>query len=145
MAKRPRVGVTGNARRWSPSWWCSKLALNLAGASAERISLRHPVADHKLDALVIGGGDDIHPEHYNGDLREMVKADPERDHLEITFPRVQGYVAELPSESLEVDFSKMTRTGSLSPVVAGAGCRQTGGSIPGDRPGSPGTPSEGTP
>ncbi len=83
MAKRPRVGVTGNARRWSPSWWCSKLALNLAGASAERISLRHPVADHKLDALVIGGGDDIHPEHYNGDLREMVKADPERDHLEI--------------------------------------------------------------
>jgi type III restriction enzyme len=30
---------------------------------------------------------------------------PERDHLEITFPRVQGYVADLPSDRLDVDFS----------------------------------------
>ncbi|QPM91426.1 BPTD_3080 family restriction endonuclease [Pseudooceanicola algae] len=30
---------------------------------------------------------------------------PERDHLEINFPRVQGYVVDLPSDKLEVDFS----------------------------------------
>ncbi len=83
MANRPTVGVTGNARRWSPSWWCTRLALWLAGARAVRISVRHPVTAGKLDALVIGGGDDIHPEHYNGDLRQPVKADPPRDHLEI--------------------------------------------------------------
>ena len=31
MAERPRVGVTGNARRWAPGWWCTRLALRLAG------------------------------------------------------------------------------------------------------------------
>ena len=30
---------------------------------------------------------------------------PERDHLEITFPRVQGYRVELPSERLTADFN----------------------------------------
>ena len=32
---------------------------------------------------------------------------PERDHLEITFPRVEGYRVDLPEERLEVDFSKV--------------------------------------
>jgi len=32
---------------------------------------------------------------------------PERDHLEISFPRVEGYRAELPDEHLEVDFSRL--------------------------------------
>ena len=83
MAGRPRVGVTGNGRRWAPSWWCTRLALRLAGASAERISVRHPPSGQPLDALVIGGGNDISPEHYGGDLKAQVKADPERDRLEI--------------------------------------------------------------
>jgi putative glutamine amidotransferase len=37
--------------------------------------------------LVIDGGDDIGPEHYGGDLEAMVKADPERDRLEIEWIR----------------------------------------------------------
>lgn len=83
MAKRPRVGVTGVARRWSPGWWCTALALRLTGAVPERISVRHRPSGKPLDALVIGGGDDIGPEHYNGDIEAKVKADPERDRLEI--------------------------------------------------------------
>lgn len=83
MAERPRVGVTGNARRWAPSWWCARLALWLAGAEAERISVRHPHSGRPLDALVIGGGNDISPEHYGGDLERQVKSDPERDRLEM--------------------------------------------------------------
>jgi putative glutamine amidotransferase len=83
MAERPRVGVTGNARRWAPGWWCTRLALWLAGAAAERISIRHAYSGRPLDALVIGGGNDISPEHYGGDLERQVKADPERDRLEI--------------------------------------------------------------
>lgn len=82
MAKRPRVGVTGNARRWSPSWWCIQFALWLVGAIPERISVRHR-PDQRLDALIIGGGDDISPEHYNGDIDAKVRTDPERDRLEI--------------------------------------------------------------
>ena len=83
MAQRPRIGVTGNGRRWSPSWWCIGLALRLAGATPERISVRYAPSGQPLDALIIGGGNDIGPEHYGGDLEAKVKADPQRDRLEI--------------------------------------------------------------
>ena len=83
MAARPRVGVTGNDRRWAPGWWCASLALRLAGAEPERISVRHPPSGKRLDALVIGGGNDIGPEHYGGKVDAAVKPDPERDLLEI--------------------------------------------------------------
>lgn len=85
MAERPRVGVTGNGRRWAPSWWCSWLALRLSGAIPERISVRHSPSGKPLDALIIGGGNDIGPEHYGGDIDAKVKADPERDRLEMVW------------------------------------------------------------
>ncbi|MCA1787746.1 MAG: gamma-glutamyl-gamma-aminobutyrate hydrolase family protein, partial [Desulfobacteraceae bacterium] len=87
MAARPRVGVTGSARRWAPAFWCARAALQLAGASAERISVRHDIGDLSLDALIIGGGNDIAPEHYKGDLTAPVRFDPERDLLEIKWIR----------------------------------------------------------
>lgn len=83
MARRPRVGVTGNARRWAPAWWCTALALRLLGAVPERISVRHPPGGEPLDALVVGGGNDISPEHYQGKIDKKVRLDPERDLLEI--------------------------------------------------------------
>jgi putative glutamine amidotransferase len=79
--------VTGTARRWSPGWWCTAFTLLLAGAWPERISVRHRPSGKPLDALIIGGGDDIGPEHYNGDITAAVKADPERDRLEIEWIR----------------------------------------------------------
>ena len=45
--------------------------------------MRHKPSGKPLHGLVIGGGDDIGPEHYHGDLQEKVKSDPERDQLEI--------------------------------------------------------------
>ncbi len=83
MAQRPRVGVTGNSRIWAPAWWCTRLALWLAGADPVRISVRHKAVVRTMDALVIGGGNDISPEHFGGDLDAKVKADPKRDLLEI--------------------------------------------------------------
>jgi putative glutamine amidotransferase len=87
MAARPRIGVTGNARRWAPAWWCTALALRLAGAIPERISVRHPPSGKPLQALVIGGGNDISPEHYGGELDAKVLLDPERDQLEMHWIR----------------------------------------------------------
>jgi putative glutamine amidotransferase len=75
--------VTGHHRRVAPDWWCSALALRLVGAVPERISVRHEPSGKPLDAVVIGGGSDIGPEHYGGDIHERIKADPERDLLEI--------------------------------------------------------------
>ena len=88
MAERPLIGVTGNHRRWAPSWWCSALALRLSGARPVRISVRHPWPyDESPSALVIGGGNDISPEHYGGDIDSKVKLDPARDELEIGWIR----------------------------------------------------------
>ena len=55
MAARPRIGVTGTARRFAPAWWCTRLALALCGARAARISLRHEQDPEDIDGLVIGG------------------------------------------------------------------------------------------
>ena len=87
MATRPRVGVTGNAKRWSPSWWCTRAALRLSGAEALRISTRQPGFNLKLDALIIGGGDDVGAEHYEGDINKDVKIDAERDQMELRWIR----------------------------------------------------------
>lgn len=87
MGRRPRIGVTGNHRRWAPAWWCTSLALRLCGATPVRISTRHPWAGELPDALVIGGGNDISPEHYGGEVDAKVRLDPGRDELEIKWIR----------------------------------------------------------
>ncbi|PKG98239.1 gamma-glutamyl-gamma-aminobutyrate hydrolase family protein [Paraglaciecola sp. MB-3u-78] len=83
MVKRPRIGVSGNAKRWSPSWWCTALALRLAGAIPARISVRHSQNIEFIDALIVGGGDDINPEYYEGEINNKDKIDIKRDQLEI--------------------------------------------------------------
>jgi putative glutamine amidotransferase len=83
MPKRPRIGVTGNSRRWAPSWFCTWIALKLVGADAVRISVRHDPVDNDFHGMIIGGGDDISPEHYGQDLKAKVKLDPQRDEMEI--------------------------------------------------------------
>lgn len=87
MAERALVGVTGSSRRWSPSWWATRSALWLAGARPERISVRHTPRRRDFAALVIGGGEDISPQHYGGDLHERVRFDPARDELEMRWIR----------------------------------------------------------
>lgn len=78
-----RIGVTGNSRRFSPSWECIRLALALVGGRAVRISVRHDPGTDDIQALVIGGGDDVSPEHYGHDIKARVKPDPARDQLEM--------------------------------------------------------------
>ncbi|MGQ4277517.1 gamma-glutamyl-gamma-aminobutyrate hydrolase family protein [Pseudidiomarina sp. E22-M8] len=86
MAQRkPRIGVTGAGKKWSPSWWTTRIALWLCGAEVERISVRHRPSGLPLHGIVIGGGSDISPEHYGGTLSGKVKHDPDRDELEINW------------------------------------------------------------
>ena len=87
MAQKPRVGVTGNARLWSPGWWSAALVLRLLGAVPVRINVRSNATGNRPDALIIGGGDDIGPDQYGGDAHARVKSDPERDKLEIAWIR----------------------------------------------------------
>ncbi len=53
---------------------------------------------------------------------------PERDHLEIRFPRVEGYRVELPEERLEAKLDANS-TLELSPALAGPSVTQTSGII----------------
>jgi len=81
-ASRPVVGVTGNARRWSPSWLAIQSAIRLAGGRPVRISVdrRHP--PDELHAVIVSGGDDIHPHLYGGEPASSSSYDPDRDALE---------------------------------------------------------------
>jgi len=83
MVKRPKIGVTAPDRKWSPGWWFTALALRLVGAVPKRIGLHHHPDEKDFDAIIIGGGDDIHPDHYGGKLDRKVKIDLDRDKLEI--------------------------------------------------------------
>ncbi len=82
-SSKPVIGVTGNDKWFSPSWWSIRLAIFMAGGQALRVSIKHPVKLSKLDALVISGGDDIHPTLYDEDVDPNVFYDVARDRLEI--------------------------------------------------------------
>lgn len=60
-----------------------------------------------IDGLNFSAQPRIAPPQQPRDVINVRAVSPERDHLEITFPRVTGYVADLPSDRLDVDFSGM--------------------------------------
>ncbi len=84
FSRRPVIGVTGAQGRFSPSWWCTRLALFLTGGRALRISVREPGIPEKLDGIIIGGGDDIDPALYGGEGPAQNAA---RDELEVHYIR----------------------------------------------------------
>lgn len=53
---------------------------------------------------------------------------PDRDHLEITFPRVEGYRVELPEERIEARFSPDSML-ELTPLLVGPGVTRNEGII----------------
>lgn len=83
MACRPTIGITSNNRSWSPSWWCNALGVRLAGGIPIRLYPKRPQWDADVDALIIGGGDDISPELYGAPSQENRHYDAARDQLEI--------------------------------------------------------------
>ncbi len=58
-----------------------------------------------IDGLNFSDQPRVAPPQPPRDVINVRAVSPERDDLEITFPRVQGYVADLPSDRLDVDFS----------------------------------------
>lgn len=79
---KPRIGVTGNHKRFSPSWFCIRLCIKLAGGEPLRMSVRHEQDLSRLDGFVISGGDDIHPSLYGEEGMPKASYDQPRDELE---------------------------------------------------------------
>ena len=80
--KRPVIGVTTSHRGGWRSFMMHRLALWRTGARAVRLTAGNPIPE-RLDALVIGGGDDIGAEIYGGQVMPDIRIDPERDKLEL--------------------------------------------------------------
>jgi len=58
-----------------------------------------------IDGLNFSDGPRVAPPQPPRDIISVRAVTPERDPLEITFPRVQGYTADLPPDRLDADFS----------------------------------------
>ena len=58
-----------------------------------------------IDGLNFSDQPRVAPPQKPRDVIQVHAVSPARDHLEITFPRVQGYIADLPPDRLEADFS----------------------------------------
>jgi putative glutamine amidotransferase len=79
---RPRIGVTTSRRSGWRVFPLIALNLWLAGGRGVRWDTARPADIAEVDGLVVGGGDDISPDLYEGRLVAAARLDPERDALE---------------------------------------------------------------
>lgn len=84
---KPLVLVTGPNKRLRFGWWGTRFMLWLCGARAQYICPGSKKALPPAAAIVIGGGDDIEPEHYGALGDAGSKYDRERDALEMSLVR----------------------------------------------------------
>ncbi len=82
---KPVVAVTGPAKGLPLAFWCTAFAVWRAGGVAVRLTPRnyHEHEKDKFHAIIIGGGSDIDPGLYEGEINELAPIDPERDAFEI--------------------------------------------------------------
>ncbi|MGY6411806.1 MAG: gamma-glutamyl-gamma-aminobutyrate hydrolase family protein [Alkalilacustris sp.] len=82
LARRPRIGVTMSRRSGWRVFPLVALNLWLAGGRGLRWDTARPADIADVDGLIVGGGDDISPELYGGQLVATARLDPDRDALE---------------------------------------------------------------
>ena len=82
---KPRVGITTTLGRGRWLWWFMRLALWRVGIEPVRLYAGRDYPIDRLDGLIVGGGDDISPTLYEGEIDPAIRIDPERDALEMGF------------------------------------------------------------
>ena len=77
------IGVTGPSHGIPWAWWATRWQLHRAGVVARRLNaaVGHPGDD--IAGFIIGGGNDIDPAIYGGDVSESRSIDPARDAYEL--------------------------------------------------------------
>ncbi len=130
---RPCVGVTGSDVRFSWSWYAIKTAVFLAGGRAIRITTSRRYPQEQLDAVIVSGGDDIHPGLYESEELPDKEYDHDRDELEQSYIRYaldegvplmgicRGYqlINVLHGGNLHLDIRKMRRnTSNFGTILA---------------------------
>jgi len=82
-AIRPLIGVTTSLGRGRWLWWFMRLALWRLGVEPVRLFVGREYPIERIDGVIVGGGDDISPTIYEGELDLAVRLDPARDDLEL--------------------------------------------------------------
>jgi len=83
MAGSLTIGVTGPDRRLPWAWWATRRQLARHGARALRLTPSRPGDLRACAGFVIGGGNDIDPAIYGGDVSQTRNPDPDRDRYEL--------------------------------------------------------------
>ncbi|WP_366655095.1 gamma-glutamyl-gamma-aminobutyrate hydrolase family protein [Fodinicurvata sp. EGI_FJ10296] len=80
--RRPLIGITASMRggRWMAAF--NHLAVRRAGGIPVKITPGNARDIDRVDALIIGGGDDISATLYGGTLNPTIRIDPDRDAFE---------------------------------------------------------------
>ncbi|MBR9912447.1 MAG: type 1 glutamine amidotransferase [Gammaproteobacteria bacterium] len=92
---RPLIAVTGPHRRLRFGWWATRLMLLLCGLRGVYVSSGRAQLSQPVRGVIIGGGDDIEPQHYGESGDAGVTYDPERDALEMDIIR-RALAARVP-------------------------------------------------
>ncbi|OWU86259.1 glutamine amidotransferase [Oceanicola sp. 22II-s10i] len=79
---RPLIGVTTSRRSGWRIFPLVALNIWMAGGRAVRWGVGRPSDVSRVAGIVIGGGDDISPDLYGGELMSSARLDPERDAME---------------------------------------------------------------
>ena len=84
---RPLIAVTGPSKRLRTAWWATRTMLKLQGLRAVYLTSRSAFPSEPVHGIIIGGGNDIEPEHYGENKHPDRPYDPERDIFEMTMIR----------------------------------------------------------
>jgi putative glutamine amidotransferase len=83
MADRLVIGVTGSSRGIPWAWWATRWHLRRLGIVPRRLNASSGFPGDDIDGFVIGGGNDIDPAIYGGDVSASRSIDPSRDAYEL--------------------------------------------------------------
>lgn len=83
MSGRPVIGVTGPEKRFPQAWWATRLAIYLCGGRAVYLTPGRGDYHQLLNAVIIGGGDDIDPQLYGSHDSGLATIDRDRDAFEV--------------------------------------------------------------
>ena len=83
MAGKLVIGVTGPDHGVPWAWWATRWQLARHRVAACRLVPSSGTLSERIDGVIIGGGNDIDPGIYGGDVSSSPSIDPERDRYEL--------------------------------------------------------------
>lgn len=84
---KPVVLVTGSDKSIPVSWWATRLQLSLVGLQGFHLTPSISQMPPQISGVIIGGGDDIDPEHYGVTGDAGATYNVKRDQMELAIAR----------------------------------------------------------